>query len=106
MKFIKVVFGSAVWLLIAACLAALLAVAGAAIYFVPGLPDVRQLQEYELRTPLRIYTSDDRLIGEFGDERRTPVNYEEIPPRLVQALLAAEDASFFDHQGVDLKGLA
>lgn len=106
MKFIKVVFGSAAWLLIAVCLAALLAVAGAAIYFVPGLPDVRQLQEYELRTPLRIYTSDDRLIGEFGDERRTPVSYGEIPPRLVQALLAAEDASFFDHQGVDLKGLA
>ena len=106
MKFIKVVFGSAFWLLIAICLAALLAVAGAAIYFVPGLPDVRQLQGYELQTPLRIYTSDDKLIGEFGDERRTPVSYEEIPPKLVQALLAAEDASFFDHQGVDPKGLA
>ncbi|WP_027965966.1 penicillin-binding protein 1A [Halomonas halocynthiae] len=106
MKFIKTLFSSVFWLLLAGLFAVCLAIAGAAIYFIPGLPDVRQLQSYELQTPLRIYTSDDKLIGEFGDERRMPVDFDEIPPQLIQALLAAEDASYFDHQGVDPKGLA
>ncbi|MGC3872758.1 penicillin-binding protein 1A [Halomonas sp. GXIMD04776] len=106
MKFFRRLLGSALWLLISLSAACVLAVIGAALYFAPGLPDVRQLQGYELQTPLRIYTRDEKLIGEFGEERRTPVTYDVIPDDMVQAFLAAEDDSYFDHPGVDPKGLA
>ncbi|MBB3190788.1 penicillin-binding protein 1A [Halomonas cerina] len=106
MKFLRTLIVSALWLLLSLGTAAVLGVVGAALYFAPGLPDVRQLQDYELQTPLRIYTRDGKLIGEYGEERRTPVSYDEIPDTMVQALMAAEDAGYFDHQGVDPKGIA
>ncbi|WP_043529367.1 penicillin-binding protein 1A [Litchfieldella xinjiangensis] len=106
MKFAKRFIVSIVWLALSLGAASVLAVVGAALYFAPGLPDVRQLQDYELQTPLRIFTRDAKLIGEFGEERRMPVNYDQIPEDLVQALLAAEDDGFFEHPGVDPKGLA
>ncbi|RTR03446.1 penicillin-binding protein 1A [Halomonas nitroreducens] len=106
MTFIRKLAFSALWLLASLSAATLLAVIGAALYFAPGLPDVRQLQDFELQTPLRIFTRDGKLIGEFGEERRLPVEFDEIPQEMVQALLAAEDAGYFDHHGVDPKGLA
>ncbi|GGC76229.1 penicillin-binding protein 1A [Vreelandella lutescens] len=86
--------------------AVILAVIGAAIYFSPGLPDVRQLQDFELHTPLRIFTNDGKLIGEFGEERRMAIDFDDIPQDMINALIAAEDASYFDHAGVDPRGLA
>ncbi|MFC3284394.1 penicillin-binding protein 1A [Litchfieldella rifensis] len=106
MKFFRKLVISTVWLVLSLGTASVLAVVGAALYFAPGLPDVRQLQDFELHTPLRIFTRDGKLIGEFGEERRMPVNFEAIPQDFVQALLAAEDGSFFDHPGVDPKGIA
>jgi penicillin-binding protein 1A len=106
MKWIKTLVFSAFWLLVSLSTAALLSVAGAALYFTPGLPDVRQLQDFELHTPLRIFTRDGKLIGEYGDERRMAVSFDEIPDDFIQALLAAEDANFFEHRGVDPRGLA
>ncbi|GGX97302.1 penicillin-binding protein 1A [Litchfieldella qijiaojingensis] len=106
MKFVRKIVISTVWLALSLGTASVLAVVGAALYFAPGLPDVRQLQDFELHTPLRVFTRDGKLIGEFGEERRMPVSFDEIPEDLVQALLAAEDASFFDHPGVDPKGIA
>jgi len=106
MKLLKTLVVSLLWLLVSLSAAGVLGVVGAALYFAPGLPDVRQLQDFELQTPLRIFTRDGKLIGEFGEERRTPVGYEEIPQPLIGALLAAEDATYFDHRGVDPKGLA
>ena len=106
MKWIKTLVFSGFWLLLALCAAALLSVAGAALYFAPGLPDVRQLQDFELHTPLRIYTRDGKLIGEYGEERRMAISYDEIPEDFIQALLAAEDAAYFEHRGVDPRGLA
>ncbi|MCE8003883.1 penicillin-binding protein 1A [Billgrantia ethanolica] len=106
MKWIKTLVFSAFWLLVSLTAAALLSVAGAALYFSPGLPDVRQLQDFELHTPLRVFTRDGKLIGEFGEERRMAVSFDEIPEDFIQALLAAEDASFFEHRGVDPRGLA
>lgn len=106
MKYLKTLFFSAVWLSISLGAAAALALVGAALYFAPGLPDVRQLQDFQLQTPLRIYTSDGQLIGEFGDERRMPVDFDDIPPTMLHALMAAEDSAFFEHHGVDPKGLA
>lgn len=83
------------------------------LYFWPGLHDeVAQLQDVEsllneqLEMPMRIYTAEGRLIAEFGEYRRTRIAYEDIPRRYIDALLAAEDANFYDHPGVDIRGLA
>ncbi|OLO05964.1 MULTISPECIES: penicillin-binding protein 1A [Salinicola] len=105
MKLFTRLLTTAFWLLLSLCAGVVLAVIGAGLYFAPGLPDVRQLQDYELQTPLRIYTEDNKLIGEYGEERRMPVSYDEIPKPLINALLAAEDANFYNHPGVDPKGL-
>ncbi|MFG6667285.1 penicillin-binding protein 1A [Halomonas sp. HNIBRBA4712] len=106
MKFLRTLLVSLFSAVVALTGAAALAVVAAAIYFSPGLPDVRQLQNFELHTPLRILTSDGRLIGEFGEERRMVVDYDEIPQNMVNALIAAEDSNFFEHAGVDPRGLA
>lgn len=73
--------------------------------FGPELPDASQIQSVELQVPLRIYSADGVLIGEFGAERRAPLRYEDLPPKLIQAFLAAEDDRFFEHPGVDWQGL-
>lgn len=96
---------SLIWLAISITAAVVLSVAGLVIYFTPSLPDVHTLQHYQLSTPLRIYSRDDKLIGEFGEQRRQIVSYKDVPPDLVHALLAAEDQDFFSHSGVDPKGI-
>jgi len=77
------------------------------IYFVvmPKLPSVDNLKEVQFQVPLRIYTRDHKLIAEFGEKRRAPLDYDEIPDRLIKAVLAAEDDRFFEHPGVDWRGL-
>ncbi|MDX1357180.1 MAG: transglycosylase domain-containing protein, partial [Halomonas venusta] len=106
MMFFRTLILSLFSLIVALIGATVLAVVGAAIYFSPGLPDVRQLQDFELHTPLRIFTNDGKLIGEFGEERRMPVDFADIPQDMINALIAAEDASYFDHAGVDPRGIA
>ncbi|MFO7649630.1 MULTISPECIES: penicillin-binding protein 1A [Halomonas] len=106
MTFLRTLLFSIAWLLVSLTAATALGVVGAALYFAPGLPDVRQLQDFELHSPLRVFTRDGKLIGEFGEERRMPVDYDEIPEEFIQALLAAEDAGYFEHRGVDPRGLA
>lgn len=69
------------------------------------LPDVRELRSLELKQPLRVYSSDGLLIGEFGVERRQPVVLRQVPPQVIQAFLAAEDSRFFEHRGIDAQGL-
>lgn len=85
----------------------LAAVAAAMVYIrvEPQLPSIDALRDVQLQEPLRIYTSDHRLLAEFGEKRRTPVRIEEVPPLMVQAFLAAEDDRFFEHSGVDIPGL-
>ena len=74
-------------------------------YLRPALPDVDSLLDVPLQVPLRIYTRDGRLIAAIGEQRRIPVRYEQIPPLLVKAFLAAEDDRFFKHHGVDWQGI-
>jgi len=74
-------------------------------YFAPQLPSIASLKDPKLTVPLKIYTADHQLIGEFGPNRRSPVKYKDFPPRLIHAFLAAEDANFFHHPGVSVKGL-
>ncbi len=76
------------------------------LYLAPSLPSVESLKNIQLQTPLRIYSSDSQLIAEFGEKRRTPVAYDEVPQLFYNALIAAEDEHFYQHAGVDLKGLA
>lgn len=82
-----------------------LVVIGAYVYVAPELPSANTLKDVRLQVPLRVYTRDGRLMAEFGEKRRVPVLWEEIPPRVVQALLAAEDDRFFAHPGVDYQGI-
>ena len=76
------------------------------IYLESQLPNVDSLKTVQLQVPLRIYTQEGLLIQEYGEKRRIPVTYDEIPQTLVKALVATEDQRFFDHPGVDVLGLA
>ncbi len=91
--------------LLGMALLGMLAAAGIYFYVLPQLPATDTLRDVRFQVPLRIYTADERLIAEFGEKRRIPVKYENLPPRLVQAFLAAEDDRFFEHPGVDYQGL-
>jgi penicillin-binding protein 1A len=93
------------WLLLSTTTGAALILVSAYLYLSPNLPPVDVLKDVQLQTPLRIYSADNQLIGEFGEMRRTPLNIEDVPPLFVRAILAAEDDRFFDHHGVDIKGL-
>lgn len=75
------------------------------LYLESQLPSVESLKTVHLQVPLRIYTQDGLLIQEYGEKRRIPVTYEEIPPMLIHAVLATEDQRFFEHPGVDIFGL-
>ena len=71
----------------------------------PNLPDLSAMIDYRPRVPLRIYTADNVLIGEFGEERRNVLRFDEIPDVMKAAILAAEDDSFYQHHGIDWKGV-
>src|SRR5215217_3457225 len=79
-----------------------------AIYYVysDGLPAIPKVDEYWPPIVTEVYTDDAVLAGEFYNERRKVVPYERVPKRLVQAFIASEDSSFFDHAGVDVLGTA
>jgi penicillin-binding protein 1A len=71
----------------------------------PNLPGLEALTDYKPRIPLRVYTAEGSLIGEFGDERRAMVKVETVPDLMKQAILAAEDDRFYEHSGVDYVGV-
>ena len=76
------------------------------LYLESQLPNVDSLKTVQLQVPLRIYTQEGLLIQEYGEKRRIPLTYDQIPPTLVHAVIATEDQRFFDHSGVDVLGLA
>jgi len=76
------------------------------LYLSPTLPNTAQLKTTQLQTPLRIYSQDKKRIAEFGEKRRTPINIDSAPKQMINAFIAAEDNRFFEHFGIDLKGLA
>ena len=78
-------------------------ISGGYFYVAPGLPLAEELRDVRVQIPLSIYSRDGRLISQFG-ERRTPVAIENIPPLMIQAVLAAEDDRFFEHPGIDYQG--
>jgi penicillin-binding protein 1A len=79
--------------------------AGVYLYLSPNLPDVETLRDVKLQTPMRVYTREGDLIGQFGEQKRSPLSFQQIPDHFVNALLAAEDDGFFRHSGIDIMGL-
>jgi penicillin-binding protein 1A len=90
---------------IAGTVAAALLLAFAFALAYSSLPSIDSLTDYQPRIPLRVWTSDGILIGEFGEERHDYVPIREVPKRVQQAILAAEDDAFYRHRGVDYVGL-
>ncbi|MFQ0992829.1 penicillin-binding protein 1A [Gilliamella apicola] len=74
-------------------------------YYSKDLPDVTTLKNVRLQTPLQILSKDGELIAIFGERRRTPLKYNEIPPVVVNAVIATEDARFYEHFGIDPVGI-
>ena len=87
-------------------LLACLAVGVAYWLIAPRLPSVETLRDVRLQVPLRVYSSDSKLIATIGETRRIPIKIEQVPPQLKNAFLAAEDANFYSHPGVDWQGVA
>ena len=96
-------YGSIAFLAISAL--SLLALFGSYLYLSPQLPSIEGLSDTRLQVPLRIYSSDGSLLGEFGEKRRTPKTLDEIPLLMQQAFLSAEDNRFYEHSGVDYQGI-
>jgi penicillin-binding protein 1A len=92
-------------LTILACCGALMVFATAFLYISPKLPSIEALKDTQLQTPLRIFSADGKLLGEFGEKRRTPISIQEVPEIFINAFLAAEDDHFYTHRGVDISGL-
>lgn len=93
------------WSIVAIFCGLLLGLSGAFLYLSPGLPSVEALRSIQLQIPLRVYSSDDKLIAEFGEMRRNPIRFADIPPNFINALLSAEDDNFLNHYGVDPSSL-
>lgn len=80
-------------------------VIAAAAYLESTLPSVEMLKDMRLQVPLRVYSADGKLIAEFGEARRSPIQLNQVPKDLINAILATEDRRFYDHPGVDFRGL-
>lgn len=92
-------------LMIAALASILILVAIALAVAFPNLPDISDLSDYRPKLPLRVFSAEGILIGEFGEERRRLTPVKEIPKIMIDAVLAVEDARFYEHGGVDYKGV-
>ncbi|MGH8280079.1 MAG: penicillin-binding protein 1A [Gammaproteobacteria bacterium] len=71
----------------------------------PSLPSVAVLKDVHLQVPLRVYTRDGQLLATFGEKRRIPLAYDQVPKQVIDAFIAAEDEHYWDHPGVSVRGL-
>ncbi|MDG6896076.1 penicillin-binding protein 1A [Volucribacter amazonae] len=102
MRIVKLIFSTLLTLIILGCVAV-------GIFYVQiksDLPDVQALKTVELQQPMQIFTADNKLIGEVGEQRRIPVKLADIPQPLIDAVLATEDSRFYEHHGLDPIGIA
>ncbi|NNJ80062.1 MAG: PBP1A family penicillin-binding protein, partial [Xanthomonadales bacterium] len=96
------------WLIVAMLVSFVLGVAAIGVTYLvfrPDLPDVESLRDVQLQVPLRVFSSDGQLMGVFGEKRRIPVTIDDMPSCLKQAVIAGEDARFYEHPGVDYQGI-
>jgi penicillin-binding protein 1A len=101
---LKIAYLAAAGLVIGAPTLVLL-IAGAYLYLQPSLPSVEAMRQIELQVPLRVYSRDGQMIAQIGEQRRIPVTFEQVPPMVRQAFIAAEDDRFFQHSGFDYQGI-
>lgn len=101
MKYVKLLF----ILTILASGLGFAAITGIYFYIKPELPSVAVLKDVRLQTPMKIYTQDGKLISQFGVKRRIPLELDQVPEQLIQAVLATEDSRFYDHPGIDPIGM-
>ena len=90
---------------ISICLLGIIFILGTFFVIKPSLPEIKYVDESELQMPLKVFTKDGVLIGEFGEIKRRSINFDEIPMDIKNAFLAAEDDNFFNHQGISYTGL-
>lgn len=105
MKWLKKLTRLFIWLALIGGLTAAVSIASLYYYLEPTLPSTDSLKNVQFQVPLRVFSKENKLIAEFGEMRRIPLAYQQIPEQMVQAFLAAEDDRFFVHPGVDYKGL-
>ncbi|MBM4198211.1 MAG: penicillin-binding protein 1A [Gammaproteobacteria bacterium] len=91
--------------LVVGVIAVVALISGAYLYLQPSLPSVEAMRQIELQVPLRVYSRDGQVIAQIGEQRRIPVTFEQIPPMVRQAFIAAEDDRFFEHSGFDYQGI-
>jgi len=92
-------------LMLSAVAAGILVLVFAVVIIYPQLPDLTIITDYQPRVPLRVYSAEGLLIGEFGEERRAVVKIDAVPKQMREAILAAEDERFYQHGGVDYVGV-
>lgn len=105
MKFLKKLLKTTLISLLSLFMLGSATVIGVYLYVSPDLPSIETLKDVKLQVPLRVYSADQKLIAEFGEMKRSPLKYEEIPPTMIHAILAAEDSRYFEHPGVDYQGI-
>ncbi len=93
------------WILFTSMVGIFFLLASFFLYLTPNLPSIDQLKDVQFQIPLRIYSQDGKLISEFGEKRRNPIEIKNVPETVINAFVAAEDNRFFSHHGVDIKGL-
>lgn len=102
---LRFIFRSLIWSTFSALLVLIILAGMFVVYLESQLPDVSELNKIQLQTPLRVYSMDGLLIGEFGTKRRIPVALNDIPKPIIAAVLATEDQRYYDHTGVDPIGM-
>jgi penicillin-binding protein 1A len=93
-------------LVLSTVLGAVILAAFAAAVIYPTLPTLEALTDYQPKVPLRVYSAEGKVIGEFGEERRAVIDIAHLPKPMIDAILAAEDERFYQHRGVDYVGVA
>ena len=87
------------------CILSILLIFATYLAIKPNLPEIKYVDESELQMPLKVYTKDGVLIGEFGEIKRRATSFDDIPNNIKNAFLSAEDDNFFNHQGISYSGL-
>ena len=87
------------------CVLSIFLIIGTYLAIKPNLPEIKYVDESELQMPLKVYTKDGYLIGEFGEIKRRATSFDDIPIDIKNAFLSAEDDNFFNHQGISYTGL-
>ena len=100
------IYASIIWFGTATLCAAVLSLAGVFLYLDPQIPDANTYRQYQLETPLRVYSQDGALLAEFGDRRLIPIGIRDVPQTYKDAVIFTEDKRFYEHSGIDWISLA